>query len=118
MPGNTNRPLYVTRIDAESNEVVLGNSEDLYRSSLWASKVNYVSGAAPSDMANVTAKIRYKASVAQASVIPLADGWAEIKFREPQRAVTPGQAVVFYDEDRILGGGYIELEAPVAAPVG
>ena len=69
-------------------------------------------------MTNVTAKIRYKASEASASVIPLDEGWAEIRFDEPQRAVTPGQAVVFYDGDRILGGGYIELEAPVAAPVG
>ena len=118
LPGNTNKPLYVTRIDAESNQVVLGNSEDLYRGSLWASKVNYISGAAPQDMANVTAKIRYKASEAQASVIPLEDGWAEIRFAEPQRAVTPGQAVVFYDEEKILGGGYIELEAPAPAPVG
>ena len=115
--GNTERPLYVTRIDAESNEVVLGNSEDLFRTSLWASRVNYISGNPPADMKNVTAKIRYKASEARASVIPLDEGWAEIRFDEPQRAVTPGQAVVFYDGDRILGGGYIELEAPVGAAV-
>ena len=115
--GNTQRPLYVTRIDAESNEVVLGNSEDLFRSSLWASKVNYISGDAPADMTGVTAKIRYKASEAQASVIPLENNWAEIRFDEPQRAVTPGQAVVFYSGERILGGGYIELDDPVAAPV-
>ena len=116
--GNTERPLYVTRIDSESNEVVLGNREHLFRSSLWASRVNYVSGDALSDMSGVTAKIRYKASEARASVIPIADDWAEIRFDEPQRAITPGQAVVFYSGDRILGGGYIELEAPVAAPVG
>ena len=112
--GNAERPLYVTRIDAESNEVVLGDSEDLLRTSLWASRVNYICGDPPGDMTNVTAKIRYKAAEARASVIPLDDDWAEIRFDEPQRAVTPGQAVVFYDEDRILGGGYIELEAPVA----
>ena len=116
--GNTEKPLYVTRIDADSNEVVLGNSEDLFRTSLWASRVNYISGAASLDMTGVTAKIRYKASEARASVIPLDEGWAEIRFDDPQRAVTPGQAVVFYDGERILGGGYIELEAPVAAPVG
>ena len=115
--GNTDRPLYVTRIDADSNEVILGNSEDLLRTSLWASRVNYVSGDAPPDMNGVTAKIRYKASEARASVLPLEDGWAEIRFDDPQRAVTPGQAVVFYDGDRILGGGYIELEAPVGAAV-
>ncbi len=115
--GNTEKPLYVTRIDADSNEVVLGNSEDLFRTSLWASRVNYISGNPPAGMNNVTAKIRYKASEASASVIPLDEGWAEIRFDEPQRAVTPGQAVVFYDGDRILGGGYIELEAPVGAAV-
>ncbi len=116
--GNTERPLYVTRIDSESNEVVLGDREDLFRSSLWASRVNYISGEAPFDMSGVTAKIRYKASEARASVTPMADGWAEIRFDEPQRAITPGQAVVFYSGDRILGGGYIELEAPVAARIG
>jgi tRNA-specific 2-thiouridylase len=116
--GNTEKPLYVTRIDADSNEVVLGNSEDLFRSSLWASRVNYISGDPPSDLTDATAKIRYKASEAGASVLPLADDWAEIRFDEPQRAVTPGQAVVFYSGERILGGGYIELEAPVATPVG
>ena len=116
--GNTEKPLYVTRIDADSNEVVLGSSEDLYRTSLWASRVNYISGDAPTDMTGVTAKIRYKASEARASVIPLDDNWAEIRFEDPQRAVTPGQAVVFYSDERILGGGYIELEAPVVAPVG
>ena len=115
--GNTERPLYVTRIDSESNEVVLGNSEDLFRTRLWASRVNYISGDPPSDMTEVTAKIRYKASEASASVIPLDEDWAEISFDEPQRAVTPGQAVVFYSGDKILGGGYIELEAPVPAPV-
>ena len=114
--GNTERPMYVTRIDADSNEVVLGNSEDLLRSSLWASRVNYISGDAPEDLTGVTAKIRYKASEAPATVIPLEDGWAEIRFDDPQRAVTPGQAVVFYAGERILGGGYIELEAPVTAP--
>ena len=50
-------------------------------------------------------------------MLPLDEGWAEIRFDEPQRAVTPGQAVVFYDGDRILGGGYIELETPVGAAV-
>ena len=118
LPGNTKSPLYVTRIDSELNEVVLGDKDDLYRDALWASKVNYVSGDAPLNMNDVTAKIRYKASEARASVIPLDDGWAKIKFTEPQRAITPGQAVVFYSDDKILGGGYIELEEPVAAPVG
>ena len=116
LTGSTRRPLYVTRIDSDSNEVTLGNSEDLLRTGLWASGVNYVSGDPPEDMTSVTAKIRYKGSESSAAVTPLQDGWAQIKFHEPQRAVTPGQAVVFYDADRILGGGYIELEAPAPIP--
>ncbi len=115
--GNTERPLYVTRIDADSNEVVLGNEEDLFSSTLWASRVSYVSDAPPDEPLRVTAKIRYRAKRRPAMVIPIDSGTAEIRFDEPQRAVTPGQAVVFYDGDRILGGGYIEVEAPVAAAV-
>ena len=115
--GNTKRPLYVTRIDADSNEVVLGNEEDLFSSTLWASRVSYVSDAPPDEPLRVTAKIRYRAERRPATVIPIDADAAEIRFDEPQRAVTPGQAVVFYDGDRILGGGYIEVEAPVAASV-
>ena len=115
--GNTERPLYVTRIDADSNEVVLGNEEDLFSSTLWASRVSYVSDAPPDEPLRVTAKIRYRAKRRPATVIPIDADAAEIRFDEPQRAVTPGQAVVFYDGDRILGGGYIEVEAPVATSV-
>ena len=115
--GNTERPLYVTRIDADSNEVVLGNEEDLFSSTLWASRVSYVSDAPPDAPLRATAKIRYRAKRRPATVIPIDSDTAEIRFDKPQRAVTPGQAVVFYDGDRILGGGYIEVEAPVAASV-
>lgn len=115
--GNTKRPLYVTRIDADSNEVVLGNEEDLFSSTLWASRVSYVSDTPPDAPMRATAKIRYRAERRPATVIPIDADTAKIRFDEPQRAVTPGQAVVFYDGDRILGGGYIEVEAPVAAAV-
>ena len=115
--GNTSRPMYVTRIDSNSNDVVLGNSEDLLRSTLWASRVNYLSGSVPVAPIRVNAKIRYKSADAPATLIPVGPDAAEVRFDEPQRAVTPGQAVVFYNGDVILGGGYIELESPVAAPV-
>ena len=117
LKGNTRRPLYVTRIDADSNEVVLGNEEDLMSDTLWASRVSYVSDAPPDAPMRATAKIRYRANRRAATVTPIGADEAEIRFDEPQRAVTPGQAVVFYDGDRILGGGYIEVEAPVAAAV-
>ncbi len=118
LKGNTQRPLYVTRIDAESNDVILGHGEDLLRTTLWASRVSYVSGEPPSEPLRAMAKIRYKSSQEPATVFPLATDCAEIRFDQPQRAVTPGQAVVFYDGDRVLGGGYIEIDAPVETSAG
>ena len=118
LQGSATGPMYVTRINADSNEVVLGSKEDLLSSTLWASRVNYVSGTVPDTPVRVEAKIRYKAEPSPATVVPLSADSAQVGFDEPQRAVTPGQAVVFYDGDRILGGGYIEIEAPVAAAVG
>ena len=118
LPGSTAQPLYVTRIDSETNEVVLGRHEDLLSSRLWASRVSYVSGMVPDGPTEVTAKIRYKAEGEDATIVPLSDDTAEVRFDEPQRAVTPGQAVVFYSADNILGGGYIETEIPIAVPAG
>ncbi len=115
--GSTEKPMYVTRIDAESNDVVLGSQEDLLSSTLWASRVSYVSGVVPDGPVSVEAKIRYKADPSPATVKPITADSAEVEFEQPQRAVTPGQAVVFYDGDRILGGGYIEIEAPVETAV-
>ena len=112
--GNTGTPRYVVEIDAVSHHVVLGTEQDLYRKSMWASAVNFTDGHIPEHAIDVTAKIRYKASEALATITPHTD-WAEIQFNEPQRAVTPGQAVVFYDDDRMIGGGIIEL-APPAGP--
>ena len=106
----------MVRIDAARNRVVLGAEDDLYSTSMWASSVNFPQGIAPGIPVEVTAKIRYKASEAPAALTPH-DGFAEIRFHEPQRAVTPGQAVVFYNGDQLLGGGIIELEPPAAAAV-
>ena len=94
---------------------MLGHSEHLLRTKLWASRVNYLSGKTPTGPTRVSAKIRYKASEHPATLTPLGSDAAEVSFDEPQRAVTPGQAVVFYDGDSILGGGYIELQSPVVA---
>ena len=112
--GNTGAPMYVTAIDAASNRIVLGRLEDLLRHELWASRINYIAGDLPHEPLEVTAKIRYKASEEPATLIPRGD-WAELRFYEPQRAVTPGQAVTFYQGEEIIGGGIIELEAP--API-
>jgi tRNA-specific 2-thiouridylase len=103
--------MYVVEIDPAANRVVVGDESDLYRSSLWASRLNFPSGHAPTAPLEVTAKIRYKASEAPASLLP-GDGWAEVRFQEPQRAVTPGQAVVFYQGQELVAGGIIETEPP------
>lgn len=100
------RPLYVTSIDAESAEVTVGPEEALFPETLWASEVNYISGVAPEDGISVTVKIRYKSPETEATLYPRA-GDALIRFEQPQRAVTPGQAVVFYRGDEVLGGGRI-----------
>lgn len=117
LSGNTGKPLYVTRIDADSNEVTLGNHDELMRDTLWASGVNWISDKTPTEPIRASAKIRYKADMSPATVIPLSDGWAEVRFDVPQRAMTPGQAATFYDGERVLGGGYIEVEGPVGVGV-
>ena len=113
LSGNGALPMYVVAIDAAAKRVVVGPEEALMRSSLWASSTSFTSGTPPSGELEVTARIRYRASGAPATVIASGD-WAEVRFHEPQRAVTPGQAVVFYQGDEVLGGGYIELDPPSA----
>ena len=108
LPGNTGEPLYVVGIDADADLVVLGRLQDLYRADLWASRVSWVRGERPTRPIQITAKIRYKAPEAKATVTPHG-AWASVSFSEPQRAVTPGQPVVFYRGDEVLGGGYIEV---------
>ena len=110
--GNTGKPLFVTRILPETHQIVLGSVKDLDERQLWASRVTFVGDKIPSTQMEVTAKIRYNAGASTATLTPRGD-WAEIRFDEPQRAVTPGQAVVFYRHDEVLGGGIIEREAPV-----
>ena len=109
LPGNTGLPMYVVKIDAEANQVTIGREEELYRTELWASRMSFLSGQPPDGPLEVTAKIRYKASESPATLLARGE-WAEVRFREPQRAVTPGQAVVFYKGDELVAGGIIELE--------
>ena len=110
--GNTGKPLFVIRIIPETHQIVLGSVRDLDERQLWASRVTFVGEEPPSEPVTVDAKIRYNAGVSTATLTPRGD-WAEIRFDEPQRAVTPGQAVVFYQGDVVLGGGIIEREAPM-----
>ena len=109
--GTGGAPKYVIGIRAATNQVVLGDREDLLRGQLWASGVTFTSGVAPDGPLDVEARIRYRSAESRATV-SVQDGWAEIKLHESQPAVTPGQAVVFYRGEEVLGGGIIELEAP------
>ena len=103
-------PLYVARKDLEKNTVHLAPEKDLYSDTLTARDFNWISVAPPSagtSMA-VTAKPRYRALEAEAVATVLEDGRVRVVFREPQRAITSGQAVVLYDREVVVGGGTIE----------
>jgi tRNA-specific 2-thiouridylase len=101
-------PLYVVGIDAESATVTVGPREALERATLTASRVNWISGDTPSAPVRAHVRIRYRHREAAATVTPHADTRVTVAFDEPQSAVTPGQAVVFYDDDYVLGGGWID----------
>ena len=116
LPKTAGEPLYVVRMEADTNRVVVGLESALYVEQASVSAVNYVSGEIPPDGTPVSVKIRYKAYQAPATVHPRAGG-AIVRFREPQRAVTPGQAAVFYDGDILLGGGTIEPTEELGAPI-
>ena len=106
-------PLYVTAIDADSGDVTVGPEEDLLQETLWASQVCYVAGQEPPQSVDVAVKIRYKSTEAPATLHPRGQG-AIIRFHAPQRAITPGQAAVFYQGDEVLGGGRIARMKPEA----
>jgi tRNA-specific 2-thiouridylase len=101
-------PLYVLKIDADAGRVTVGPRSSLERTTLTASGVNWVSVDAPSDWLPVAAQIRHRHRAAAGHVRALEDGRAELEFTAPQEAVTPGQAVVFYDGDTVVGGGWID----------
>jgi tRNA-specific 2-thiouridylase len=102
-------PLYVIRTEPSSQRVIVGKGHHLMRDSLVASRVNWMSISAPATEIRAQVKIRNKHAAAQASLVPEGDAdRIRVVFDEPQRAVTPGQAAVFYDGDLVLGGGWID----------
>ena len=106
--------LYVTRIDSVTNKVVVGTEKDLLQSGLIASNVNWIS---PPDLRQpklVQARIRHRSTPMDAELRLLGDNRIEARFAEPQRAITPGQACVFYDGNLCLGGGWIQQTISVA----
>jgi tRNA-specific 2-thiouridylase len=101
-------PLYVVDIDAESAAVTVGPRDALERGMLTASRVNWMSGQTPAVPVRANVRIRYRHQEAPATIVPLGDGRVSVTFDRAQTAVTPGQAVVFYDGDEVLGGGWID----------
>jgi tRNA-specific 2-thiouridylase len=97
---------YVTAIDPELNVITIGPEDELLSATLTAEAVRWVAGAPPAGEFEAEVKIRYR-SPAQPALVRAAGDGAEVIFREPQRAVTPGQAAVFYRSDELLGGGII-----------
>jgi tRNA-specific 2-thiouridylase len=102
------RPLFVTAIRPERNEVVLGPEEELLASSARVSGVNWLTRPIPRHPVEAWVKIRYADPGTPARIVPAPDSTARIEFARPVRAITPGQAAVFYSADRLLGGGWIE----------
>ena len=101
------RPLYVIDLDPERNTVTVGAAAELERDRLVATAVNFIACAPPTSPLRVAAKIRHSHQPAPATVRALEGDAAEVVFDTPQRAVSPGQSVVFYDGDVVIGGGVI-----------
>ena len=101
-------PLYVISKDMATNTVVLGPNDALFSKELWASAVNFITVDKLTEPMRVTAKARYRMKDVPATIEPAEDGLVHVIFDEPQRAITPGQAVVFYDGQYVVGGGIIE----------
>jgi tRNA-specific 2-thiouridylase len=99
-------PLFVVDLESETNTVVVGEHEELMADGLFADDLTFVSGETPPGSFECDVRIRYRSEPVPAGV-DITGARAEVRFERPQRAVTPGQAAVFYDGDRVLGGGTI-----------
>jgi len=108
----TGSPLYVIQIKNDTRQVVVGKDEELYSRTLRAHRVNLISTAEVLEPMQVTVKIRHKHQPAAAVIQSCGRDEILVTFDEPQRAISPGQAAVFYDGDRVIGGGWIENSAP------
>lgn len=102
------RPVYVTKIDADTNTIVIGDESDLYHKRFTASDPHWISVTGISKPIRVKVRIRYRHRPAWASVKPIGKQKVQIEFERPQRAITPGQLAVFYDGDIVVGSAWID----------
>ena len=102
------KPLYVTGIDREKNMIVVGREEEVYGDTFLVNSVNWIVPKKMISFHHTQVKIRYNHPGAEASISPKGEGDLEVKFKSPQKAITPGQAAVFYDGETVLGGGWIK----------
>ena len=105
-------PLYVIAIESDRNTIMVGGKKEVYANELLASGLNWITMARLEQPIEVKAKIRYQHEAAEAAITPLDEDMVQVRFKEPQMAITPGQAVVFYDRDLVIGGGTIEVIEP------
>ena len=103
----TGKPMFVVDIDSESNTVILGSNDDLFKKELIASDLNWIAIDSLEDSMEVDIKIRSTAKSAKGKISPIEDSKVRVSFDIPQRAITKGQSVVFYKEDSVIGGGII-----------
>ncbi len=102
------KPMYVVEIRSLTNEVVLGTNKEVFSEGLIASEANFIPFETLSDKIDAYAKIRYSAKPAKCTIEKLGDNQIKVMFDDMQRAITPGQAVVFYSDDMLMGGATIE----------
>jgi len=101
------RPLHVLAIDAAKNHVVVGGQDQLFSQEFTAAGVNWIAFDDPTAPVRAHVRVRYRHTEAPARITPLEDSRAQVIFDEPQRAITPGQATVFYNDEEVIGGGWI-----------
>jgi len=107
--GGKKRPLYVIEIDKTQNIIVVGEREEAYAKSMEVAEVNWVSIPEPKTSIHCKVKVRYQHKEAEAIIVPLQEKKrCRVDFLEPQWAITPGQAAVFYEGDTVIGGGWID----------
>ncbi|MEA5564815.1 tRNA 2-thiouridine(34) synthase MnmA [Anabaena sp. UHCC 0399] len=104
-------PLYVIELDAVNNKVIVGDRTKATQSECTVSQVNWVSIAEPTSPIRAEVQIRYRSSPELVTIIPLENSRVRLVFDEPQFSITPGQAAVWYDGEKVLGGGIIEQMA-------